>query len=145
MPDKLRVLYTEGQRAVLFVVAGEVKQRGYCDLPIDKIAALAGVSRTTVQTTMHEARRLGHIRITVRPQAGRKNLSNVVEIVSEEWLTWLKRGSSARPSIGSNSLTRPEKVSPTKNLNITSPTKRAATLPAVGGTEVGHVRSRVRR
>jgi len=31
----------EGQRAVLCIVAGEIKHRGLCDLPIDKIAALA--------------------------------------------------------------------------------------------------------
>ena len=74
LPDNLRHSYTEGQRAVLCIVAGEVKHHGICDLPIDKIAALAGVCRTSVQTTMHEARRLGHIKITERPQRGRKSL-----------------------------------------------------------------------
>jgi hypothetical protein len=64
LPDYLRRYYTEGQRAVLCIVAGEVKHHRICDLPIDKIAALAGVCRTSVQTTMHEARRLGHIKIT---------------------------------------------------------------------------------
>ena len=74
----------EGQRAVLCIVAGEIKHRGLCDLPIDKIAALAGVCRTAVQTTIHEARRLGHIKITERPIPGRKHLPNVVEIASAE-------------------------------------------------------------
>ena len=68
LPDNLRHHYTEGQRSVLCIVAGEVKRHGVCDFPIDKIAALAGVCRTTVQTTLHEARRLGHIKITERPQ-----------------------------------------------------------------------------
>ena len=58
LPNTLRHFYTEGQRAVLCIIAGEVKHHGVCDLPIDKIAALAGVCRTTVQTTLHEARRL---------------------------------------------------------------------------------------
>src|SRR6266576_2917693 len=89
LPDGLRQYYSEGQRAVLCIVAGEIKRHGVCDLPIDKIAALAGVSRTTTQTTMHEARRLGHIKITERPQRGRKSLTNVVEIISPEWLTWI--------------------------------------------------------
>lgn len=71
LPDDLRQYYTEGQRAVLFIVATEIKKPGVCDLPIDKIALLAGVCRTTVQTTMHEARRLNHIRITERPVPGR--------------------------------------------------------------------------
>jgi hypothetical protein len=79
----------EGQRAVLCIVAGEIKHRGLCDLPIDKIAALAGVCRTTVQTTIHEARRLGHIKITERPIPGRKHLPNVVEIASAEWRAWI--------------------------------------------------------
>ncbi|MGU3496291.1 hypothetical protein ACLBXM_19805 [Xanthobacteraceae bacterium A53D] len=118
LPSPLRSLYTEGQRAVLCIVAGEVDRHGRCDLPIDQIAALAGVGRTTVQTAMHEARRLGHIRITVRPQRGRKNLPNVVEIISPEWLLWLKRGAKGRRAIGSNSPIPAKKVSPTKNKDI---------------------------
>ncbi|MFO1126400.1 MAG: hypothetical protein U1E25_14725 [Methylocystis sp.] len=78
MPANLRCHYTEGQRAVLCIIKGEVKHHGLCDLPIGKIAALAGVCRTTVQTTLHEARRLGHIKITERPRPGRKNLTNVI-------------------------------------------------------------------
>jgi hypothetical protein len=78
LPDNLRQYYTEGQRAVLCIVAGEIKRVGVCDLPIDKIAALAGVCRTTVQTAMHEARRLHHIKITERPVPGRKSLPNLV-------------------------------------------------------------------
>jgi hypothetical protein len=113
MPPNLRTFYTEGQRAVLAIVAGEFKHHGMCDLPIDKIGALAGVCRSTVQTTMHEARRLGHVRMTERPQRGRKSLTNVVEIISPEWLKWIKVGPTAhRPGgIGFN----PEKMaSPTK-------------------------------
>ena len=123
MPPNLRCHYTEGQRAVACILAGEVKHHGLCDLAIDKIAALAGVSRTTVQTTLHEARRLGHIKVTERPQPGRKNLTNVVHIVSAEWLTWIKRGPSAHRPVrtGSNpfaekNLRRDESlVSPTKS------------------------------
>jgi hypothetical protein len=102
LPDNLRHHYTEGQRAVLCVVAGEIKRHGVCDFPIDKIAALAGVCRTTVQTAMHEARRLHHIKITERPVHGRKSLPNLVTIISPEWLTWIKRGPSAARFIGSN-------------------------------------------
>ncbi len=112
LPDTLRHHYTEGQRAVLCIIAGEVKHHGVCDLPIDKIAALAGVCRTTVQTTLHEARRLNHIRITERPVPGRKHLPNLVEIASPEWRTWLKRGPTAHRPIGSKSVNL---VSTTKN------------------------------
>lgn len=120
LPDKLRRDYTEGQRSVLCIVAGEVKRCGVCDFPIDKIAALAGVCRTTVQTTLHEARRLGHIKITERPQLGYKNLTNVVEIVSPDWRAWTRRGPSAARTIGSNP---PKMVSPTNNTDLS---KRAA-------------------
>jgi hypothetical protein len=97
LPDNLRHHYTEGQRSVLCIVAGEIKHRGICDFPIDKIAALAGVCRTTVQTTMHEARRLGLIKITERPQRGRKSLTNVMEIISPEWRAWMRRGQRHTP------------------------------------------------
>jgi hypothetical protein len=116
LPDTLRHHYTEGQRSVLCIVSGEVKRHGICDLVIDKIAALAGVCRTTVQTTMHEARRLGHIRITERPRRGEKSLPNLVEIFSEEWRAWIKRAPSpARALIGSNPV---KMVSTTKNTDL---------------------------
>jgi hypothetical protein len=124
MPPTLRALFTEGQRAVLAIVCGEVKHHGTCELPYDKIAALAGVCRTTVQTTMHEARRLGLINIAERPLPGRKNLTNVIRIMLCEWLAWLKRGPTAhRPptplshggGIGSNSV---KMVSTTKNTDL---------------------------
>jgi hypothetical protein len=86
-----------------------------CDLPIDKIAALTGVCRTTVQTTIHEARRLGHLKITERPIAGKKHLPNVVEIVSAEWRAWIKRAPSAARRIGSNSA---KMVSTTKSRDL---------------------------
>jgi hypothetical protein len=38
------------------------------------------VGHTTVQTTMHEARRLGHLTILRASQAGKKNLTNIVRI-----------------------------------------------------------------
>jgi hypothetical protein len=114
LPDSLRHHYTEGQRAVLCVVAGEVKRHGICDWPIDKIGAVAGVCRTTVQTALHEARRLGHLKITERPQRGRKNLPNIIEIVSPKWREWMRRAPSAARMIGSNS---PKMMSPTKNID----------------------------
>jgi hypothetical protein len=111
LPDTLRHHYTEGMRAVLTVIAGEVKRQGRCCLPIDQVAALAGVCRTTVQSTLHEARRLGHLTITKRPRPGQKSLTNVVEIASPEWRVWLTRGPRR---IGSNPPVRPEISSTTR-------------------------------
>lgn len=167
MPPALRALFPEGQRSVLAIVAGEVKHHGACDLPYDKIAALAGVCRTTVQTTMHEARRLGLINVLERPRTGRKSLTNVIRIASCEWLIWLARGPTAhRPSkrgfgtpcqpvgsrvnglaphfpngrdIGSNSM---KMVSPTKNTDLRKklPEKdvEISPTPSGGGFVEGH-------
>lgn len=95
LPSSIRHYYTEGQRAALCVVAGEIKRQGFCDLALDAIAARAGVCRTSVQDALHEARRMFHLKITERPRPGRKNLTNVVEIISPEWRRWLWRNSSA--------------------------------------------------
>lgn len=122
MPPALRVQFTEGQRAVLAIVSGEVKHHGQCDLPLDRIAALSGVCRTTVQTTLHEARRLGLISIKSRPQRCRRSLTNVVNILSSEWLTWLKRGPAAHRPTGSKTL---KMVNPTKSTEKKIPDKEA--------------------
>jgi hypothetical protein len=100
LPPNIRHYYTEGERAVLCVVSGEVKRQGVCDWPIDKIAALAGVSRTTVQNALSWAQRLGHVMVEQRPMHGRKSLTNVVRVVSLEWRTWIKRGPSLARCIG---------------------------------------------
>jgi hypothetical protein len=91
LPDTLRHLFTEGQRAALCIIMMEIKRRGICDWPIDKIAAQAGVCRTMVQTTLHEARRVGLVDITERPMRGQKSLTNLIRIISKEWLVWIRR------------------------------------------------------
>ena len=126
LPDTMRHYYTEGERAVLCVIAGEHKRHGVCDLSIDEIADRAGVGRTTTQNTMHEGRRLGHLKITERPVRGEKSLTNVVEIASSEWKTWIKRAPSAARAIGSNF----KNVSTLKNIDIKTNTDltKASTL-----------------
>ncbi|SCW33994.1 hypothetical protein [Ancylobacter rudongensis] len=122
MPAALASLFTESESAALAIVAGEVKHHGACELPIDKLAALAGVCRTSAQNALHEARRLGIIKITHRPQRGRKHLPNRVEIVSPEWRTWLKRGPTAHRPIGSKTISQGKNLNPTKS---TEKTERA--------------------
>jgi len=90
LPHGIRARHSEGQRAALTVVAIEVKRQGRCDLPVDEIAARAGVSRRTVQYALRDAEKDGHISVTYRPQRGRKSLPNLVHIVAPEWLAWLR-------------------------------------------------------
>ncbi len=92
MPPGTAEHYSEGLRAVGGVIASECKRHGICDWCVDKIAATSGVCRTTVQTYLSWAQRLGHIAVEYRPVDGCKNLTNVVKIVSRSWLDWIKRG-----------------------------------------------------
>jgi hypothetical protein len=101
LPDTLRHHFTEGERSVLCVVSGQVKHHGVCDLSIDEIADRAGVGRTTVQNTLHEARRLSLVKITERPVRGKPSKTNLVEIASREWKIWISRAPSAASRIGS--------------------------------------------
>ena len=110
LPANLRDHYTEGERAVLCVVASEIKRQGICDWPIDKIAAYAGVCRTLAQGALRQAKRRGHLSITERPVQGRKHLTNIVHICCNEWLAWLKRGFATACLIG---------LKPVKNLSTT--------------------------
>jgi hypothetical protein len=92
MPPQVRAAYTECERAALTIVAREVKHHGVCDLAVGQIAAEAGVCVRTVQNAVAEAVRQGHICREERERKGRKNLTNILRIVSREWLAWIKRG-----------------------------------------------------
>jgi len=94
LPAQLACRFTLGQVAVLAVVGRQTRSTGSCALPIDAIAAMAGVSRTLVKDALREAGRLGLVRVDERPRPGRRNDTNVVTITSAEWRTWLKLGST---------------------------------------------------
>lgn len=97
MPPAQAEHYPEGMRSVGGVIASEVKRHGVCDWCVDKIAAIAGVCRTTVQNYLWWAQKLGHIEVTYRPVKGSKSLTNVVKIVSTEWKEWIRRAPVVRP------------------------------------------------
>ena len=81
-----------GELAVLRIVGDEVRQHGRCDRCVDEIAARAGVCRSLVKNAIRTAARLGLATVEERRREGRRNLPNVVWIVSREWLTRLARG-----------------------------------------------------
>src|SRR3954463_15713454 len=99
MPPALACKFTVSELAVLRIIGDEVRQHGCCDRCVDEIAARAGVCRRMVQNAIREATRLGLLTLEERRREGRRNLPNVVRIVSKEWTVWLARGGRAsRPA-----------------------------------------------
>jgi hypothetical protein len=92
VPAKIAASFTMAELAVLTVVARQCQRAGTCSLHIDAIAALAGASRTTVKRALRQARLLGLLLVKERRIPGRKSLTNIVTIISKEWLGWLRLG-----------------------------------------------------
>lgn len=92
LPPALAASFTTGEAAVLAIIAAEVRTRGAGLLPIDAIAAKSGVCRRTVQNALRAARQAGLISVEERRVARWRNDTNVVCIISTEWLSWLRIG-----------------------------------------------------
>jgi hypothetical protein len=90
VPAKIAAAFTLGELAVLSVIARQCQRGGTCSLPIDALAALAGVSRTTAQNTLRQARLLGLLEVKERRRRGLPSLTNVIKLISKEWSAWLK-------------------------------------------------------
>jgi hypothetical protein len=100
LPPALASRLTLAEQAVLAVIAAEHQKHGACTLPIGNVAALAGVSETTVRNAMREARRLGFVHIEERRVSAWRNLPNKITLTSREWLSWLRmrcKGVGANP------------------------------------------------
>ncbi len=98
-PPAIAARFTVGEQAALAVVAQEVARHGSCCLFIEKIAVLAGVTRSTIKRALKEAHALGMIRIEERRLTGWRNDANVVSILDPAWLAWLRmrgRGEGSR-------------------------------------------------
>jgi hypothetical protein len=92
VPAKIAASFTMAELAVLTVMGRQCQRTGVCVLHIDAIAALAGASRTTVKRALRQARLLGLLLVKERRIPGRKSLTNIVTIISKEWLGWLRLG-----------------------------------------------------
>jgi hypothetical protein len=105
MPRHLAAKFTVGAMSCFRVIADEIKARGFCDLSLAEIAARGGVCRKTVKRALEAAGRWGErlLEIKERPRSGRKHLTNLVTIVSKEWLAWLARKPAVVVSIGGHS------------------------------------------
>lgn len=97
MPPQLACRCTTGELAALSVIANQVLRSGQpCRLTIGAIAAMSGSGRTTVQNAIRAARIAGFLTTQERRVPSSRSMSNVVRIVSKEWLAWLAR--RRRPS-----------------------------------------------
>ena len=106
MPPALACKFTVSELAVLRIIGDEVRQHGQCARCVDEIAARAGVCRSMVKNAIRTAARLGLLTVEERRREGRRNLPNVIRIVSKEWTSWIARGgrsthSTDTPLIGS--------------------------------------------
>jgi hypothetical protein len=89
MPPNLACKYTTGEQAVLTHVAREFCRKGRCDDYIERIGAEVGVCDRLVQIAIRKAERNGHIRIEERRVSAFRNDTNILTIISPEWLAWL--------------------------------------------------------
>src|SRR5215212_2798849 len=90
LPPALAARFTLAETAVLAVIAAEVLRHSACTLTVGHIAALAGVSETTVRNALRAARGLGLLTIEERRLTAWRNAPNVVRLISREWLAWLR-------------------------------------------------------
>src|SRR5215203_964102 len=136
MPPSLACKFTVGELAVLRIVGDEARQHGHCDRCVDEIAARAGVCRRMVQNAIREAARLGLLTVEERRREGRRNLPNVVRIVSKEWTKWLTRGGrSSRPS--AEPLIGCKKLRPTDRSYKKQRLRTSEAVFAAGGQQAG--------
>lgn len=96
MPPALAARFTEGQRAVLKIIADEIAAHRECGLCIDAIAGRAGVCRRSAQTAIRLAEGDGLLTIEERRHQGRKNSPNLIRIISREWQAWIARSGRQR-------------------------------------------------
>lgn len=105
LPPAIALQFTQGEVAVLAVVAVEVAKHGRCALAQGHLAAVAGVSVSTVKRAMRVARDLGLVEIEVRRVSAFRNDTNLVSVLSREWLAWMRltrQGGGGQLGAGTN-------------------------------------------
>ena len=111
VPPELAAQFTQGEVAVLSVVGREAARgRPVCDWPMDRIAALAGVSRTVARGALRLAERLGLLRVQERRRRAARSETNVVTITAKGWWRWLKRASGKVARTAALLFSRPDAV-----------------------------------
>ena len=89
LPPKLAARFTPAETAALAVVAWLCAREGRCAIPLDRIASLAGVSRTKVKDAIRLARTLGLLSVEERRLSRWRSDTNVVKVACPTWKAWL--------------------------------------------------------
>ena len=132
LPPALAARFTLAEQAVLSLVAAETCRRKDCRLSIGGLAAITGVSETTVRNAIREAVKLGLLTVEERRLTGWRSDTNIVRIVSPEWTSWLrltrKRKEEAPVAVSEGGGCKSANPTPTEipdlgNLGPTEPSK----------------------
>ena len=91
VPPELVDQFTQGEHAVITVVAGEIARAGACTWCLDRIAAVAGVCKTLARDAIRKARNVGLLFSVERRRRGQKSLTNIVRVLRRSWGAWLQR------------------------------------------------------
>lgn len=92
MPPALAARFTTAELAALKIISDDVRRSGVCVLPIDAIAARAGISRTSAQNAIRRAVYLGMLERQERRRAYDRSLPSILRVIDREWSVWLRRG-----------------------------------------------------
>lgn len=127
VPGSIAVNFTQGELAVLTVIAREIRRStplvrerssagfSWC---MDRIAAVAGVSRTTARNALRQAQALGLIVVEERRRNRWRSDTNVITIISREWTSWLRLGGGCKNPTTTNNKNIILGVSPSRSQSV---------------------------
>lgn len=96
MPDSVRTMFTQGERAAMSVIAYEFSQAGgYCWQPAAAIGRTAGVSTSTVWSALRIA--CAASLIERQRYVGRDH--DIIVLNDRRWTSWLRKGRWLEPAI----------------------------------------------
>jgi hypothetical protein len=111
VPATIAANFTTAELAVLSIIAREIQRStplvrerssagfSWC---MDRIAAVAGVSRTTARNAIRQAQALGLITVEERRRNRWRSDTNVITIISREWTSWLRLGGGRKKPTTTN-------------------------------------------
>ncbi len=94
IPPAIASHFTTGEQAALAVIArASQQQRGRTLMWfLDKIAAIAGVCRSTARNAIRKAKALGLIHVQEQRLRWFRNGANKIRLIASGWMQWLRRG-----------------------------------------------------